>query len=327
MQDSGLGHPPVKPDYGSLGSASDLQSNRPVVPRSSGWRSFLAVIIGVAVALPFVLAGPVRAAWTEIGHFLSLHGKAVSASPAILSRHETESLDKTSAQKQASLLLERAINHYEGAADEIAGRVDSWRGKLKLTPQMNSLVTTGLNSNDLRVRAAAIEVDLAATNTPKTSESFDHLVMQAQAGQKATKIWALWTMGLLANRGVETSRATESLIGYLRDSDPEVRHWAVEGLAYIGSNETIAPLLQTLHDDVSPMVRERAACSLAQSGMLNEQQRRSVIPRLLDFAEDSSLDVQTHAWVFHALRDITAQNLPDDAAAWRNWYSGTNAGN
>jgi hypothetical protein len=25
--------------------------------------------------------------------------------------------------------------------------------------------------------------------------------------------------------------------------------------------------------------------------------------------------------VFHALRDITGQNLPDEAAAWRNWYS------
>jgi hypothetical protein len=71
------------------------------------------------------------------------------------------------------------------------------------------------------------------------------------------------------------------------------------------------------------MVRERAACSLAQSGMLNEQQRRSVVPKLLDYAEDTSLDAQTHAWVYHALRDITGQNLPPDPAAWRNWYSTT----
>jgi len=80
-------------------------------------------------------------------------------------------------------------------------------------------------------------------------------------------------------------------------------------------------LLQIFHDDPSPTVRERAACGLAQSGMLNEQQRRSAIPRLLEFAEDSSLDTQTHRWVYQALRDITGQSLPSDPSAWRNWYS------
>ena len=31
----------------------------------------------------------------------------------------------------------------------------------------------------------------------------------------------------------------------------------------------IDPLLEILHDDPSPMIRERAACGLAQSGMLS----------------------------------------------------------
>jgi len=95
----------------------------------------------------------------------------------------------------------------------------------------------------------------------------------------------------------------------------------VEGLAYLGTNETIAPLLQIFHDDPSPMVRERAACSLAQSGMLTQEQRRSVIPQLLNYTEDASLDAQTRGWAYHALRDITGQNLPEDPSAWRNWYS------
>ena len=110
-------------------------------------------------------------------------------------------------------------------------------------------------------------------------------------------------------------------MGQLRDSDPEIRHWAVEGLAYLGTNETIAPLLQEFHDDASPMVRERAGCSLAQSGMLTQEQRRSVIPHLLDYADDASLDAQTHGWVYQALRDITGQNLPNDSSSWRGWYS------
>jgi len=92
-------------------------------------------------------------------------------------------------------------------------------------------------------------------------------------------------------------------------------------LAYLGTNETIAPLLQAFHDDPSPMVRERAACSLAQSGMLTQEQRHSVIPHLLDYADDTSLDPQTQGWVYQALRDISGKNLPNDSSSWRNWYS------
>ena len=135
-----------------------------------------------------------------------------------------------------------------------------------------------------------------------------------KAGPRSQRVWALWELGLLGNRGVVPERVNEILVSQLQDSDPEVRHWAVEGLAYLGTNETIAPLLQEFHDDPSPMVRERAACSLAQSGMLTQEQRHSVIPHLLDYADDASLDAQTHGWVYQALRDITGKNLPNDSS-------------
>jgi hypothetical protein len=54
--------------------------------------------------------------------------------------------------------------------------------------------------------------------------------------------------------------------------------------------------------------------------MFSAEQRRRAIPRLLDFADDASLDDQTRSWVFQALRDITGQSLPRDAQAWREWY-------
>jgi hypothetical protein len=54
--------------------------------------------------------------------------------------------------------------------------------------------------------------------------------------------------------------------------------------------------------------------------MLNRGQRMSAVPRLLDFAGDGALDEQTRSWVFQALRDITGESLPPDAAAWRTWY-------
>jgi hypothetical protein len=230
-------------------------------------------------------------------------------------------LDRATPQAQAELLLERAINHYEGATSQIAARVDGWRGKIKLDSSLNNLFMTALNSNDLRVRAAAIEVDLAALGVEKNSARVDQLAAQAESDDQKAKVWALWTLGLLGNRGVEPGRVGEILRSRIHDPNENVRYWAVEGLAYLGTDEVIAPLLQIFHDDSSPTVRERAACGLAQSGMLNEQQRRSAIPRLLEFAEDSSLDTQTHGWVYQALRDITGQSLPSDPSAWRNWYS------
>lgn len=314
------------PDFGSLGPGSDIHSGKPLHPQlgPGPLRSMVAITIGVLCAVPFVAQGTARAAWDQLSEYLVLQGKPQAASPAIMSQHEIERLDRQSAQKQAELLLERAINHYQGATDQIAARVDGWRrGHLKLTPHLTSLITAGLNSNDLHVRAAAIEIDLAAMNLAKVPSNVDVFAKEAQSRDHSVRNWALWTLGLLGNRGVDTPRVTKILMTHLYDSDVESRHWAVEGLALVGTDETIAPLLEVFHDDPSPMVRERAACSLAQSGMLNEQQRRSAIPQLLNYSDDPVLDAQTRTWVFHALRDITGQNLPDESSSWRDWYSAT----
>ncbi len=154
----------------------------------------------------------------------------------------------------------------------------------------------------------------------KTSATIDRLEPDAEAGEQGPRANALWDIGLLGNRGIEQERAARILLSSVHDSNVNVRYWAVEGLAYLGTDEVIAPLLEVLHDDSSPMIRERAACGLAQSGMLSERQRRTAVPRLLDYAEDPALDSQTREWVFQALRDITGVSLPHEASAWRNWY-------
>lgn len=281
------------------------------------------VVAGALVALLFLFAGTpaARAAWQEISQLLSLQGKPEPASANVLSEHETEVLDKMSPQAQAQLLLERSINHYQGANDQIAARVESWRGNITLDEKLNHLFVTALNSNDLRVRAAAIEVDIAARNLEKTTATADRLEPDARYGAQGPRANALWDLALLGNRGIEPQRAAQVLLASIHDDNVNIRYWAVEGLAYLGTDETIAPLLQIFHDDPSPMIRERAACGLAQSGMLSEKQRRTAVPRLLDYADDASLDAETRTWVFQALRDITGQTLPHDAAAWRDWYS------
>jgi HEAT repeat protein len=180
---------------------------------------------------------------------------------------------------------------------------------------------TAINSDDLRVRAAAIEINLATRDLEKNSATIDALESDAHAGAQGPRSNALWDIALLGNRGVQPERALQILMASVHDSNVNVRYWAVEGLAYLGTSETVAPLLEVFHDDPSPVIRERAACGLAQSGMLNEALRRSAVPQLLTFADDAALDPETKKWVFQALHDITGQTLPHDAAAWRNWYN------
>jgi hypothetical protein len=127
----------------------------------------------------------------------------------------------------------------------------------------------------------------------------------------------------MGNRGVETDRVVQVLTGHLKDADDDSRRWAVEGLALAGSAQTIEPLLKTMHDDPSPIVRETAACSLAESGMFTREQRLSAVPQLLSYSDDPSLDAQTHAWAFQALGEITHRRLPNDSNAWRSWYDST----
>ena len=268
-------------------------------------------------------AGTARAAWQEIARFLSLHGAPVPASANVLSEHELEVIPSMAPQSQAELLLERSINHYTGANEQIALHAAQWRGAITLTERLNHLFVTAINSSDLRVRAAGIEVNIAARNLEKSSATVDRLEPAARHGDQGPRANALWDLGLLGNRGIEPARAADILLGSIHDANENIRYWAVEGLSYLGTDETIEPLLQILHDDPSPMIRERAACGLAQSGMLSRPQRRMAVPKLLNYADDPALDPQTRKWVFQALRDITGATLPHESAAWRRWYDST----
>jgi hypothetical protein len=55
--------------------------------------------------------------------------------------------------------------------------------------------------------------------------------------------------------------------------------------------------------------------------MLTREQRMKAVPGLVELGDDPSLDATTRSWVYQALREITNVNLPNDPAAWRNWYS------
>jgi hypothetical protein len=246
--------------------------------------------------------------------------RAPRASASVLSEHHLEALASMEPQQQAELLLERAINRYQGATDEIVARAPGWRGHVTSTSRLESLFRVAINSDDMRVRVAALEVNVSSRGLARSEDTIDRLEPIAREGAQGVRVNALWDIGLLGNRGIRPDRAFAIISASLHDPNVNVRYWAVEGLAFLGTDQVIEPLLDVFHDDPSATIRERAACSLAQSGMLDEAQRWRAVPRLLDFTTDGALDAETRGWVFQALRDITGQSLPPDPWAWKRWY-------
>jgi hypothetical protein len=279
--------------------------------------SLATVLIFVAAAIP----APIRAAWDDFSIRMQLaQSEPQSASPAKLSDHEIEEIANLPAQQQAERLLERAVNHYDGALELIGKSVDKWFGQLEIQGQLASLLTTALNSNDLHVRTAALEVELAGYNLPKRAESADNLIERIRR-EPSARPWALWMLGVLGNRGVETRRAFVALMDHRNDPDEQTRYWTIEGLSLLGTDETVAPLLEAFRTDPSPLVRERGGCGLAQSGMLTREQRLRAVPQLLKMTDDMTLDDMTRGWVFQALRDITGATIAAQPDAWRAWWA------
>src|SRR3954470_4484642 len=139
-----------------------------------------AFVCGMAAAG----SGSLGAAWEPIARLITLQDAPRPASANVLSEHEIEVLDRMPPQGQAELLLERSINHYLGANEQIAARVDSWRGQLALDGRLNNLFVTAINSDDLTVRVAAIEVAIAARNLEKTTATVDRLEPLARHGDQ-----------------------------------------------------------------------------------------------------------------------------------------------
>jgi hypothetical protein len=335
------------PDYGSAGADSELAPR--AVPGHSDFRDqpvsslrglhMAAMVAGVGLALAVSSAGGTGAVWGKFSRPFSLR-KDIGVSSVQSS--DDGDLERQKPQEQAEILLERAMARSDGATGQIESRVEGWRGKLVWDAHLGELTTVALNSSDRSVRDSAIDVQLAAYGLAKNEASVEGLIRQANSSDHAQKIWAFWGLGLLANRGIETDRVVQALSAHLRESDrgsdkafssestadnsaEDARRWAVEALAVVGTTPTIALLLEVMRDDPSPRVRERAACGLAESGMLSREQRMIAVPQLIQYSDDPALDAQTRAWAFQALGDITRQRLPNDSAAWRNWYQNNTA--
>jgi hypothetical protein len=290
--------------------------------RAIRWAGLLVAIGGISLVAGFETARTTLPTPIGDGDRASQQ-PSPAASPVRMPARDNEGdveLKQLGPQQQAERLLVRAMHGDESSLNLLRESVDGWRGHIKNTDRLFDLVLAALNSRDLRVRTAAVDVDLAANNLRKSPESVAQLIRQLK-GESEGRGLALWRLGSLGNRGVEPDRVLHSLLNYAHDPSEHTRYWAVEGLSMLGNDATIGPLLELLTHDPSPRVRERAASSLGQSGLLTREERLAAVPHLLNFADDDSLNSTTRELVYGTLRVITGAPLGNDANAWRAWWA------
>src|SRR6266852_1185134 len=260
-------------------------------------------------------------------HSAALLPFAAHQSPALVPTSNTgandadvETISHLLPQQQAERLLELAVRRPDQSLGLIHKNLDSWRGHLDDTDKLFHLVLAALDSNEPRVRVAAVEIDLVANNLMKSPQSLAKLLNQIHNDPDGRYL-ALWRLGALGNRGVEPATVLTTLVRYSRDPNQQIRFWAVEGLAMLGTAESIDPLLSILAHDPAEQVRERAAFNLARSGMLTNEQRLTAVPQLLNLLDDDSLEPATRDLVCASLQAITGASFGKDPGAWRDWWA------
>ena len=309
-------HNPHHPQKLPSGKASPLTFNL------LRWYGLAFVFLAAISAVAGFEVGHLKAAWARLraGELANTSTGAVSQPTASAVNAEFAELTHLAPQQQAEQLLSLAIRRQQGSLDLIRQNVDGWRGRLQNTDRLFDLVLTAMKSDDLRVRGAAIEVDLAANNLSKSPKTVTRLVKLIRK-EPTERPFALWRLGALGNRGVQPKIVLAQLLVFARDPNEQTRFWAVEGLAMLGTDAAIDPLLERFAHDLSPRVRQRAACAIAESGMLTREQRFGAVPDLLNLLDDDSLDSDTRGWVYGALRLITGEPLGNNANAWQQWWA------
>ncbi len=279
---------------------------------------FLAALIGFAVVAAWGLTTGLKWASSNAATATQLR-KALADSARQIS-HNNGSVDPE-AQVQAEQMLRQLAISAPGSADAVLAQASGWTGKTHRTPATDQAITAALNSSDLHTRSAALEAELALDGVARDASGLADL--EQSVGNPNQRAWALWSLGALGNRGVDPEHAAKVIDAYLSDPSVDVRTNAVEGLALVGTDETVPMLLDRFRNDPSPVVQEQAACALAQSGMYTREQRMNAAGSLIGWLDDPLLTAQQKGWVVQALRDISGQNFGMDSARWQEWFNRT----
>jgi HEAT repeats len=294
--------------------------------RVTRYATFLLFLAGLSTIAGYQVAR-LKVSGRNWLHGNQLPATFANASPALVPASnpgavnaEVEAISHMPPQQQAEHLLQLAIKRPDQSLGLIHKNLDSWRGHLDDTDQLFHIVLEALDSNDPRVRVAAVEIDLVANNLRKSPQSLAKLLKEIHDDADGRYL-ALWRIGALGNRGVEPAKVLALLVQYSHDANQLTRFWAVEGLAMLGTEESIDPLLSILAHDPAKQIRERAATNLARSGMLTGEQRLTAVPQLLNLLDDDSIDAGTQDLVYASLQVITGASFGKNPEAWREWWA------
>jgi hypothetical protein len=223
-------------------------------------------------------------------------------------------------QAKVEDLLARAVTGDSAAISAILSQSGRWTGKLYRTDRADQRLNEAFNSHNMQVREAGLRAMLAFEGVPKTQTGFE--VLSESLGDAENRPWHLLLLGILGHTGVDPVHVAKVVGGYLTDSDAQSRARAIDGLAMLATDETIPLLLHQLRNDPSPIVQERAACGLAESGMYTQHQRLEAARTMVGWVNDATLNAQQRTWLMQALRDISGQNFGNNAQGWKKWLEG-----
>ena len=224
----------------------------------------------------------------------------------------------TALDGEVSAKLSRAASGDTAAANELIANAQQWRGRLHRNA-VDPAVNVALNAPHPQARIAGLEISLAANNIEK-SEAAAARLEKAVADPKY-RVWAMWNLGALGKLGINPDHFGKVIGAYLTDPDVNTRAWAVNSLAVLATDETIPLLLERFRSDPSPVVQERAACGIAESGMYLQTQRVYAAGTMIGWLDDATLSAQQHAWIQQALGDISGKHMTQSSDAWREWFA------
>ena len=287
----------------------DIHSQRSWFSRSAEILIYFSLVLAVCV---FGVWGLERIA-KKLFSAVSNPGTAQSASAI------TQHIDPTQ-QAEAEKLLRGLAGGDGAAAEQVLELSDSWTGRTKRTQTTDQLLDSAINLRDPHVRSAAIQAQLALEGVQRNAGGLK--LLEESVGNPGQRAWALWMLGALGSRGVDPVHTAKIIGAYLDDPAVNNRAAAVNGLALLGTDETIPMMLDRFRNDPSPIVQERAACGLSEAGMYTHEQRMVAAASMVGWLDDSLMSAQQRTWMIQALQDISGKSFGTDTAAWRRWYEG-----
>ena len=282
------------------------------------------VIALFAIGVPLLLGVSFALAWglrhaggnlSKVAANIAQQARASGARASGNGRRPAASVE----QSRAEALLARAASGDVASAQQVLSESSGWTGRTSRTPRSDQLVMICLYSRNFDIRDAGIAAVLAFDGVPRDATGLARA--EQAAGNPNQRLWALWTLGALANRGVGSDNAAKAIGSYLSDPDARTRATAVDGLSLAATDETVPILLDRFRNDPSPMVQESAARDLAEAGMYTHAQRMVAARSLVGWVGDASLSVQQRGWATHALTDIAGKSFGNNVVAWQSWYN------